>query len=447
MINSHYIAFIILRKYFSRPGKIELKTLADQYFQSNQVPVSDRGFIRDLVYGVVRRQLTLDWLLKQFSRRKIEKISFSLVILLRLGIYQLIFLSESIPDYAAVNETAELAKKAVHRGTTSFVNGILRSLIRNKDKIVWPETPVEYLSVRYSYPAWLVKRWLLRYGPAQTEKIAQANNISPQLVIRTNTLKISREELIQQLIKENRLTEKTIYSPEGIRFNYPANLTELESFKEGLFLIQSESSQLVGHLLQPHPGELVLDACAGPGGKTTHLSQLMGNSGKIFAVDSSEKRLKKIADNVQRLGIKNVELVSGDICRLAGKMTDKFDKILVDAPCSSLGIICRAADVRWNKTETDLARFSQIQQTILTAVAPLLKEGGRLVYSVCTNEPEEAVEVTEKFSTAHLNWQKKNAAQILPAQCHPLINDSGELEIYPQQTGLDGFFGVNWGRS
>lgn len=407
MTNPRAAAFLVLKNYFSRSGKIELKQLTDKFLQSKNVPFPERGFIRDLVYGVVRYKLTLDWILKQFSQRKIEKISLPLITLLRLGIYQ-VFIAESIPDYAAVNETTELAKKNFHPGVASFVNGILRNLIRNKDKIVWPEDSLQFISVKYSYPQWLVKRWLSRYGPTEAEKIAQANNIPPNLIARTNTLKISRDELIQKLNQEGLKVSPTVYSPEGIIFDNSPSLSDLPSFKQGWFIVQEESSQLISHMVAPQPGELILDACAGPGGKTTHLAQLMKNTGKIMAVDSSKERLKKIKENIERLGVENVELVWGDIVKIAQKTGTKFDKILVDAPCSSLGILRRAVDVRWNKEEADLDKFSQTQQKILSAVAPLLKKGGSLVYSVCTNEPEETTGVVEKFLADHPGWEKRN---------------------------------------
>ncbi|MCL1848374.1 MAG: 16S rRNA (cytosine(967)-C(5))-methyltransferase RsmB [Clostridiales bacterium] len=384
----------------------------DAYLESSGRDLSreDRALLTELVLGTVKDRLTLDWMIDQ-QVKKPAKLEIGPRILLRLGLYQL-FRLERIPARAATFETVALAGKIYHRGIASLINGVMRGWLRDQDRLVWPDKerePALYLSVRYSHPLWLAQRWLNRYGFADTASFFAFNNAAPVLWVRANTLRISPAALAERLVQEGCEVAPGDHAPEALALIKSPGIRNLASFHEGLFTVQDESSMLAAHALGPLPGQRVLDACAAPGGKTTHMAQLMQDRGYVAAWDVHPHRVALIREAQQRMGIKCIEAYVQDAAGahaqgaagvLAQGAADAeggaakqweplFDRILVDAPCSGLGVLRRRADERWSRKPEDIPALARLQAEILHHAMSLLAPGGRLLYSTCTTEPEE----------------------------------------------------------
>ena len=376
------------------------RLLTDSFKRYRHLSSLDRSFLTELTYGVIRWEGKLDWVIQQFSKISFEKIELETLNILRLGLYQLLFLSRT-PSSAAVNESVELAKRIRGKGGAGFVNAILRSAIRQKDGIRYPDISKNaalHISVVQSHPIWLVQRWIKEMGIEETLKICLFNNQISPLTLRTNTLKIDRKTLMEKMQGKGLNPFPTPYSEEGILLTDPPPTSELPFFKEGLYIIQDESSQLVAFLIDPKPGEQILDACAAPGTKTTHMAQMMGNQGKIYALDINREKFVLIEEMSRRLGVKIVETIKGNAAKqLPIPQGLKFDRILADVPCSGFGTLRRNPDLKWRKKEEDVRRLSELQLSILRNLAFYVKEGGILIYSTCTVFREENEDVIEKF--------------------------------------------------
>ncbi len=416
--------------------------LSDSFKRYRHLTSLDRAFLTELTYGVLRWRGRLDWAVRQFSKTPFEKVEPEIVNILRIGLYQILFLTRT-PVSAAVNESVELAKKYRGKGGAGFVNGILRSLLRQERNVSYPDfnqDPALHIGVVYSHPLWLVKRWVEEVGAEETIRICSANNQIPPLTLRANTLKTSREDLIRRLIEKGLNATPTRYSGEGIRLENPPPIPEIPFLKEGYYIIQDEASQLVTSILDPEPGGRILDACAAPGGKTTHIAQRMKNEGEVFAVDLSRERLARVEEACRRLGIEIVKPKTGDSSRLLPFLKGmKFDRVLADVPCSGLGTIRRNPDLKWKRREEDFRRLSDLQSSILENVSSHLKEGGVLIYSTCTVFREENEGVVEKFLAGHPEFLLDGLDRVLPEKFRPLI-EKGYLKTFPPREGMDGFF-------
>ncbi|AFS78688.1 ribosomal RNA small subunit methyltransferase B [Gottschalkia acidurici 9a] len=401
----------------------------------------DSSLIRELVYGVLENKIYIDYVIKNFSTVRLKKIAPVVMNILRLGIYQLIFM-DRIPDSAAVNESVKLSKKYSHRGSQGFVNGLLRNISRNKDNIKLPnknKEKVKYLSVKYSHPEWMIERWIKEYGFEFTESLCIANNSTPKLNIRVNTLKIDRDTLVNILNQKNIDCKKTRYSTDGIIVENPINITELDEFKKGLFQIQDESSMLVSQIMDPKEGSLVIDICSAPGGKTTHIAQKMNNKGKIIARDIYEHKIKLVKENSERLGINIIQYEQFNALDLDESLIGKADYCLVDAPCSGLGLIRRKPDIKWNKESSDIEGISELQYNILQSASKYVKSNGVLVYSTCTIEKDENINLINKFLRDNENFELANFNDLID-NSEEIIKETGYLELYPNISGTDGFF-------
>ncbi|WZL74788.1 16S rRNA (cytosine(967)-C(5))-methyltransferase RsmB [Clostridiaceae bacterium 35-E11] len=410
----------------------------NRQLKGQEIVPMDRRFVTELVYGVLENKLYLDFIIGAFSKIKIKKINKVVLNILRMGLYQMIYL-DKIPEFAAVNESVKLVKKMDYRAT-AFVNGILRNYLRNKEKVKMPTLqaqPIEHLSIKYSHPTWMVERWLKQFGQDFTESMLKANNETPKLTIRTNTLKITREALIEHLQNEGIQASKGIYIDEAIYIENIGNLQEWESFHKGLFQIQDESSMCVAHVMDPKPGELIVDVCAAPGGKTTHIAQLMENKGRILARDIYDHKLKLIDDNALRLGIDVIKTMRFNAKALDHSLLEKADRVLVDAPCSGLGIIRRKPELKYNKCPDDIEDITMLQLEILNNASKYVKEDGILVYSTCTIEKEENIGVVEKFIEQNRNFEILDVNDVLPKT---LRSKEKYLQLYPNIHGMDGFF-------
>src|SRR5579884_548952 len=418
----------------------------------------ERALATELIYGVLRRRGTIDWRLAQVMDRPIGRLPVVVKTALRLGAYQLLYL-DKIPDSAAVHESVQIVKPfraKLGRDWSGFVNAVLRTLLRTPEPAC-PDpaaAPVAALAVRYSCPEWLIRRWLERFGPIQAERLCRAASEIPPLTIRANTLRVSREALIERLVQSGVDARATDVSPVGIRLHKCGSVTELPGFCDGAFYVEDEAGQLIPLLLDPQPGERVLDACAAPGGKTTHLAALMRDQGEIVAVDRSPQRVRRMEDNCRRLGVSIVQPLVADARELTvtpgkrghGRDTRSlpfnapFDRILLDVPCSGLGVLRRHPEGKWRKQAAALQRHQKLQRELLEAVSALLRPGGVLVYSTCSTEPEENEQVVDQFCEAHAEFRREGVGPWVPPTGLPLLTSRGDFSTMFSEHSMDAFF-------
>ena len=391
----------------------------------------DRRFILELAYGTVKHWNTLDWILSSLSKRPLEKIEQDIMNILRLGAYQILYL-DRVPDSAACNESVALAKRLVHHGAAGFVNGVLRNLGRRYSSIsqvsfpAIQNKPVDHISLKYSHPRWLVERWIRTYGLKNTLELCAFNNRPPVHSVRVNTLAVSIDGFKKVLADNDIEFRESQIVKEGLIIKAYGRL-ERNACLRNLYLTQSEGSMLVAHKVDPRPGDSILDACAAPGAKSTHLAQRMANSGEIIALDIHEHRVALIENNCRRLGITCIYPSVMDAREAAVHLDNhKFDAVLVDAPCSGTGVLNRRPDARWRKEAADISRLSRLQVELLEAVIPLVKPGGKLVYSTCSLEPEENEGVIEEVL--------KKSKSIRAA------DGKGYTKLLPFEMQTDGFF-------
>ncbi len=417
--------------------------LLDHSLKKGSLSSRDRALLTQLVYGALRWRGRIDWYLSQFLHRSLSSTNAYIRNLLRLTLYQLLFL-DKVPDYAAVNEGVELAKRHGGARAGGLVNGVVRRILREKDKLPDPDPKddaILYLSVRWSHPDWLVKKWLGYFGREETESLLKANNQESPLTLRANRLKGDRESLREKLRARGFNAAPTRWSPQGIQLKSAgAAADQLPGFQAGFFQVQGEASQLIGYLVDPQPGERVLDACAAPGGKTTHLAELMGDNGELIVTDISVKGLEKLKQNVQRLGLTSVRPFAVDVSRgLTGALALPYDRILVDAPCSGLGTLRSHPEAKWQKDERDIRRLSKLQKKIVRRLSSYLKPGGILVYATCTLTREENEGVVEDFLDHERGFVLDNARDTLPREAKHMISGKYFLAL-PHKHNTDGFF-------
>lgn len=374
----------------------------------------DRKFCTELVYGTVKAGASLDWKLAKYLSRPLNKVDAKILAVLRVGLYQVFFL-DRVPNSAAVNESVELAKKFCGLGASKFVNGVMRSAVREPHKSDFPTSDdLQSLALRTFHPLWLVELFVEEFGLDATKQLLDFDNTEPPLCLRVNYLKTTREKILDTLNKFGIQAEPSTLAPEGIICIGHGALDKFQPLRAGLCQVQDESSMTVARLLNPKAGEFVIDCCAAPGGKSTHLAELMNNRGRIIAADIYETKLEHVKQNAERLGIKIIEPLLMDARELGDKFPTQADKVLVDAPCSGLGVLRRKADVRWRKTSDELKDLPTLQEEILSSAAKTLKHGGALVYSTCTITRRENQEVVKKFLSAHEDFELVEMKTFLP---------------------------------
>jgi 16S rRNA (cytosine967-C5)-methyltransferase len=406
----------------------------------------DRAFITDLVYGTTKWKLTIDWMIEKFSNIRLRKLSPWVLNILRMGIYQLNY-TDRIPVSAACNESVRLAKRYGHAASSSFVNAILRNISRaieaGSDELKLPDpekNQIEYLCIKYSHPKWMVEKWLERFGFDFTEDLLNCNNRIPDFSVRVNTQKISRDELIETFGNEGIEAVPGKYVEESLVIKNPLPVSRLETFKQGYFQIQDESSMLAAKILDPQPGEVIMDLCSAPGGKATHIAELMENKGTVLARDIHEHKINIINSAAKRLSLNIIETEVFDAAVLDERYVGKADRVLVDAPCTGFGIIRRKPDIKWSRNDGDISAISSIQKNILATASKYLKPGGTLVYSTCTIEPEENEQVVKEFLKFNKNFYSAGISQYLPKGMLKPDAEDGYIQMYPNIDGIDGFF-------
>jgi 16S rRNA (cytosine967-C5)-methyltransferase len=415
-----------------------LDKLLDVELRSDELNDLDKRFLTELTHGVVRWKTRLDFIIEQFCKNKFAMQDPNIRNAMRVALYQILFLSK-IPHAAAVNEAVEFVKKIRGQKAANLVNAVLRNIIRNLNKLPTPDhetDPVQYLSIIYSHPSWMVKRWVDRYGLYETEQLLSANNERPTIVVRANTLKITADELVKLFEERNIRNTRSKYLENFIKVGHLSGIYNLDLFEKGYFSVQDESSGLVVKLLDPKPGETVIDLCSAPGGKTTFIGELMKNQGKIIAVDKYEHRLNLVKQSCERLGVENVEFIPKDALEVD---VEPADKVLVDAPCSGLGVIQKKPDIKWQRELSDIRNLAKTQIELLEKASKLVKNGGVIVYSTCTIEPEENIEIVKEFLSRHPEFKIDDARNYLPSD---IVNGEGCMETYPHKHDMDGGFAV-----
>lgn len=413
--------------------------LLNNAINKNELNAKDAALLTEITYGTLQRQMTLDYFLQPFLKN-VKKIESWVIQLLRLTVYQMVYL-DKIPDHAALNEAVELAKRRGHKGIAGLVNGVLRNIQRSGVPSLDAITdPAEKISIETSHPKWLVKRWINQLGLEKTREMCMLNLTAPLQTARVNTLKATREEVVHMLREEGFEVEESPFIPVAIK-SKRGNLARSQAFKDGYLTIQDESSMLAAYTLGANQDETILDACAAPGGKSTHIAESMKNQGKLVSLDLHDHKVKLIRENASRLGLENITAKALDSRTVQEHFdAESFDRILLDAPCSGLGVMRRKPDMKYTKKQEDLHNLHSIQMNLLNAAAPLLKKGGILVYSTCTIDKQENEKTVEAFLQEHQDFEADTTLKSrMPKAIQSLVTYN-ELQILPQDIGSDGFY-------
>lgn len=396
-----------------------------EILKKSNIDERDYNFIKEITTGVIRNRTYLDYVIKINSRVKIKRIHKIILSILEMAIYQMYFL-DKVPDYSIVDESVNLAKIYGNRGSISFTNGILRSISKKDAPQVKIEDSIDNLSTFYSHPKFYTEYFYNNYGEEFTKKLLKANNEMPPFTIRVNTLKTSKSDLMSNLKELGFEIEETVYD-NALNILNPKGIIDTKYFDEGHFYVQDLGSILVASFLNPRENSSLLDLCAAPGGKTTHLAELMNNTGEIMACDKSQGKIKLIQENAKRLGVKNIETRVNDARVLNKDFIDKFDYVLVDAPCSGIGLYRKKPDIKWNKDLEDIKSLAEIQLEILDKAKDYVKDGGELLYSTCSLSKIENEDVVNKFLENNKNFKIKK------------LRDREVLKLFPSTDGSDGF--------
>ncbi len=440
MINAaRHAAFKVLLRIEKERSYADL--LIDRELKEGRLAGADRGLFTELVYGSLRRQGTLDHFISQFSRTPVARLERAVLVIIRLGLYQMFFL-DRVPVSAAVNESVNLAKEMAPKAA-GFINAVLRNADRGRADILYPDPakePVAYLAARHSHPRWLVEKWLEQLGFEEAEQLAAIMSTPPPFTIRVNRMKASREELLCRLAGEGLTAVPCCYAPDGIIITSPVSLPALRSFQEGLFTVQNEASQLAVILMGTQPGDHVLDICAAPGGKATYLAEITGRYGSVVACDKNSRKLQQVSEAATRLGIENIVINVMDATKPSITLSDKlFDQLLLDAPCSGLGVIQHKPEGKWWKEPTDPERLAVTQLAILENSVHLLKAGGVLLYATCSTTETENEQVIDRFLASNPGFLIEPVTSQLQHLAE-METTRGYFRSWPHRHGMDGFF-------
>ena len=402
----------------------------------------DKAFITEVFYGTLKYQLQIDYILNSYSKTKVKKMKPFIRNLLRMSVYQMLYL-DKVPLSAAINEAFKLTKKRKMNGLSGFVNGILRTVDRNKDKLPYEDLRFKdiyaYMSIKYSIPEWIIKMWSESYDDVTVEEICKSLNTKAKVCIRVNTLKTDKESLAKELADKGVIVSQSHFIEDAMYLQKTDNIVGIDSFNEGKWTVQDESAMLPSCILNPQSGETILDMCSAPGGKTMHMAAIMNNEGKIVACDIYEHKLELIQKNANRLGINIIETRLADNTNINTEFIGKFDKVLLDAPCSGLGILRRKPDLRLNKTPEELDEIVKIQEEIFNNAVRYLKKGGRLVYSTCSISRKENEDMVKKMLEKY-PIELEDITDVVPEILKKYVEDKGMLQILPYYADTDGFF-------
>lgn len=417
--------------------------LLNQTLQKYRPEKTEAALVTELVYGTIQRKNTIDFFLDRFVAKGSAKLEAWVRNLLRLSLYQLLYL-DRIPEHAAVNEAVNIAKRRGHSGISGMVNGVLRNAIRRKSELHVPDSldPVSRIALKESHPQWVVADWVRRFGADTAERMCRADNEPPHASVRVNGLKLSPEALLARLTEAGYDARPSGLSPRGIVVESGGNMALTPWYAGGELSIQDESSMLVAEMVDPQPGMDVLDCCAAPGGKTAHMAELMNDTGRVLACDLHEHKRELIEAQSKRLGLRSVETMTIDARKLPETLGGKrFDRILLDAPCSGLGVIRRKPDIKWAKQPEDVTEIAKLQAELLAGIADLLAPGGVLVYSTCTISEEENERVIGRFLREYPDYSlEEPPKRLLERLPEGIVAVDGTVTVLPHQFGSDGFF-------
>jgi len=423
-------------------GNDALEALRDSHFKRIRPDPRDRGLITELTQGTVRHLLFLDHTIQSNLDRPDLILPDPVLVALRLGAYQLIHLYR-IPAHAAVKETVQIIKDSRYRRFSSLVNAILRKIADKGPSPIPPmaSDPIKHMELATSTPRWLVERLAASNGNEETSQILQALNRTPPLTLRINTARTNMDEIMSDLEKLGVVASVGKLSPTAIVLQERTPPWELEPFKEGLCTVQDEGAQLISPLLNPVPGQRILDACAAPGGKTGHLAELTSGQGLIIAADKSPKRMHMTADSLRRLRTVNVRLLTADLATETSPLAgETFDRVLLDAPCSGTGVLRRHPEGKWRKDPLTISQMTRVQGDLLISAARVLKEGGRLLYTTCSLLEEENEEVVDRFLSDSVHMTRLDMREMFPDMRQDVFSDRGELRLWPHIHDCDGFY-------
>ena len=423
--------------------------LLDSTLKQANLEQRDRALLTEMVYGTLRWRGRIDWIAERFLSQPLSKMKPRLRNILRVTLYQLLFLSK-VPEYAAVNEGVVLAKRWGGQRGGALVNAVLRRILREKESIPFPsaeEDQAKHLAVMWSHPEWLVRLWQDYLPGEDIAGLLAANNREAFVTLRVNSMRTDRDALLKKLHAEGVSAVPCQWSPQGIRVCAPSTVERLPGFREGLFQVQGEASQMVGFLLDPQPHEIVLDACAAPGGKTTHLAELMTDQGEVVATDVSDRGLEKIRENAQRLDLASIRVFHVDVTPgLPPSCPQTYDRILVDAPCSGLGTLRSHPEAKWQRKTPDIKRLAELQSRILQSVVRYLKLGGILVYATCTLTMNENEGLVKEFLQREKGLILEDAGSVLPGDARSMTRGKFLLAL-PHKHDTDGFFAARMRRA
>ena len=419
--------------------------VVDNVLTKHPLPERDRRLMTELVYGTVRRQRTLDAIIDALASKPADRQPPDVRSLLQLGLYQLHYLTH-IPPSAAVNTTVNLAKSNRLAGLSGFINGVLRRYVRlveaGEPVMTLPSESIAQLGIQYSFPDWIIQTFVDQIGAEHTAVLCEWLNQPPSLDLRVNQQRMSVAEMVTQFEAAG-LDVVPLPISGALRLLQGGVVRSLPGFSEGWWTVQDSSAQLVSHVLDPQPGEVVIDACAAPGGKTTHIAELMGDRGTVWGCDRNANRLKRLAQSCDRLGLSSIQLCTGDARELT-QFINQGDRVLLDVPCSGLGTLHRHADARWRQTLLTTHELAALQLDLLIHTANWVKPGGCLVYSTCTLNPLENQQVVQQFLSDRPDWE---LTPITAAIALPYVTPHGWLTIWPHQHKMDGFFVARLQRS
>ena len=422
-----------------------LDKLIDAALRTGEFDERDARLLNEITHGVLRNREQLDWVLTGFYHGEFPKCIPPIKNALRVALYQILFL-DRIPHSAAVNESVNLVKRLRGNRSAGVVNGVLRNIIRRLDAITWPErddVPVHYLSVMGSHPQWMVRRWIERYGAAETEELLRANNSRPPISINVDNPDLSYDDVRVQLGERGAKSERSPLLPEYLRLERLSDIGSLPMIREGKAFVQDEGAGLAARLTGVTPGCSVIDLCAAPGGKTLAMARMMKGEGSIRAYDRFPSKVDALVRTVEGAGLS--EMISVRTADAATLETEPADVVLLDAPCSGLGVLRRKPEIRWKREPADITNLAELQRDLISAAARLVAPGGSLVYTTCTIEPEENEDIIEWFLSQNPDFRLRSADELLPdsALRQSVVDDRGYMKVFPHRHGTDGSFGAH----
>ncbi len=443
-ISGRKLAELVLNRVEERASYLNL-ALPEVFREHPDADQRERAFCTELVYGVYRHLYKLDFFLGRLLSRPFDSLKMPVKNIMRIALYQLIYLPE-IPARAVCFSAVEQTKNSPYQGLAPLVNAVIRAYLRNKDKLQPPNRHLnllEFLVTEYSHPCWLIERWLGRYGEARTEQLLQVNNEEPPLTLRINQYGASINEVLDDFDQNEIKYSMGLLLPEAIQVkSLQGPLEKLPSFQTGKFFVQDESSMLVAHLVAPKPGETIVDLCAAPGGKSTHMAELMGDQGKIWSIDDHPHKIDLITQNAKRLKLQSICPYLADARNFKIPGGGLADAVLVDVPCTGTGVLRRRVDARYRRQPEDIENLAVVQREILSQASQLVRPGGRLIYSTCTLEPEEDKDQILWFLSEHPEFEAVDFGSFLPEMPVRFLDDPWNkwLTILPISGGGDGFF-------